>query len=497
MVDVLDRLEADSSAIEESLRESETRQGMLVLTGSRSGRDYYVWNELKGHYTGPYCKAVVRKVLEEDCPSLTLGPKAERKDSCLYNSNGGYRDTDDVFLRCGTTIDRFEFVAGEVRSLYEPLSKTLRTGIAKFRTDISPRRDEDVERWLALLAGDMLESFLDWLATFRQVTRPTCAVYLEGVSGAGKELLAAGLSQLFMERQFLRYESLTSDFNDGLLRTALVYADEKMPDQGFRRGAPSAIFRTLTGTDQHEVNAKGKDKVIVKICPRVLITANDSKALNLISEGLEDNSVEAVGDRILYMHPSDDLEGAKAFLGEVGGRSTTEAWVDGGALARHVLWLEQERAVTPGPRFLVHGSVDRSRRLIVGYDMDRLLEALVMYLMDYERTKPQAIDGPNGLAVAAPVRQPGIVPGKGNLFVSPSDLAKVWTQLMPREKSLSLTEVGRIIKNAVGKRRQLDADGKRLNGYYVPGKLILEKAESLGIDGLEKMKALLEGLSNE
>lgn len=487
----LSSLEAEVPNAVADMEEQERRRKSLVLLGTRSSREYWVWHEARRRYTGPHSREAMRKVLERDCPTTTLGPKEERKDSCLYNSAGGFRDPSDVFMRCGQTVDRLELVAGLRDASFDDATRTLTAGIARFRDDLEPRRDERVGEWLRLLAGDQEEPFLDWLATFRRVTDPTCGIYVQGVSSAGKEMLALGLAQLFESRQYLRYESLTSDFNDGLLSTALVYADEKMPDQGFRRGAPSAVFRTLTGSDQHEINGKGKDKVTVTICPRVLVTANGERALNLISEGLEDNAVEAIGKRILHLHPADDLEGAREYLVRIGGRGATKAWVVGGGIARHVLWLERERDVRAGSRFLVEGNVERARRLIVGHDIDRVLETLVAYLLEYDRDKPKTVDGPEGLTVLAPVRRPGIVPTEGGLFVLSAELAEVWHLLSPDDRRRpTKTEAGRLLGSVAGKRRQVRVGGEYPKGYVVPGDLLEQKADALGVNATTVRRVL-------
>lgn len=490
----LDRLESMLPGITEELEEIERRKTALVLMGTRSSREYWVWNEVRRTYTGPHSREALRKVLERDCPTAVLGPKLERKSSCLYNSAGGYRDPADVFMHCGQTIDRLDLVGGRTTADFDFSTRTLTAGIARFRDDIGPQYSEQVETWFHHLAGDQIEPFLDWMATFRQITDPTSAVYLQGVASAGKEMLALGIARLFDSRKYLRYESLTGDFNDGLLQTGLVYADEKMPDQGMRRGAPSAVFRTLTGSDQHEVNGKGKDKITVTICPRVLITANGERALNLIAEHLEENAVEAIGKRILHLHPEDDLQGAREFLRSLGGRSATKRWVAGDGIAAHILWLEQTRQVQVGSRFLVEGNVDRARRLIVGHDMDRVLEALLCYLQDYDRDKARATDGPGGLALIQPTRRPGIVPVDGDLFVRSSDLVEIWRDLLPDDRYArpSKSETGRMLSSS-GKRHQVVREGERMVGYLVAGDLLVQKAKALDMGSEEHLRRVLSG----
>lgn len=483
--------------------------GRLVLTDA-TAKLYWIWHEKKKHYTGPYAYSIMRNVLQESSPVLATsydieqqvrskkksekGADEEEKDTkekkrtpptVLYN-NDILREASTVFQICGKVVDRVEYVAGLDKPEYDRFRNTLRVGVAQFRTDLKPSRCEAVKEWLALLGGEQTPKLLDWLATFRQVTRPTCALYVEGVSSAGKELLARGLSQLYVSRQYCRYEEMVDSFNDLLLDSSLVYADEKMPDQGMKRGAPSAVFRSLTATDSFTINAKHAAKVSVRMCPRILITANDSKALNLLAEGLEQDSVEAIAKRILHVCPKDRLVGARDYLKALGGRRETEKWVDGDLLARHILWLEQNHEVKAGDRFIVEGGGESVTRLIVGREMDRVLEALAIYCSRY-KTLPSEDAKPTVGIPPRLARSKGVVPEIRGVFVQASALADYWTVLLPREKvAPSSHEIGRMLANLSGKR--IEKGGNK--GYIVPKEAILECAELLGIGDSSEMKKL-------
>jgi hypothetical protein len=450
--------------------------------------EYYVWSEKAGEYTGPFVRNELRVVLRDLCPTLhMLSPDKTRilkdkEDTVLYGPSGGLREVDATVDLVGVSIMSVELVAGLTKSEFIQETATLRICAAPLR-ELTPEYSGDVDRWLHLVSGSMSEKFLDWLATFRKLTRPTCAVYLEGVPGAGKELLAAGIAQIFKSGIFARYEEMTSDFNDLILKTALVYADEKMPDQGMRRGAPSAVFRTLTSTDQHTINSKGRDKAVLKMCPRILITANDNKALNLVSESLEEDSVEAIAQRILHLCPEDRLVGARDYLREIGGRETTEAWVSGGAIARHILWLETTRTVKTGLRFLVEGAGPNVRKLIVGREQDRVLEALCRYLVKWEGAALMGISHRHTL----------IQPKNEGLFVNAAALAEKWSELMPSDKAPTTTEAGRLLANISGKRKSVYISGQYSNGYLVSASVLMEAADSLGVGSSESVRAILAG----
>ncbi len=453
---------------------------------------YFVRCE-EGAYRGPLSRDEVRSVIEDEAPTEASLPLPGKKDeTILRTSNGSLRDLPDIVQRAGTVLKRVRLLAhvpGESRQAYDPQSKILSHEVARWKEGVEPAYSKEIARWLELLCGDMTGKFLDWLATFRRVDRPTCAPYIEGVSSAGKEMLAAGLAQLTEAERIIRYEHLTSDFNDGLLDSMFVYADEKMPDQGSKRGAPSAVFRTLIGTDRLEVNGKGTKKMELRGCPRVLITANNARALNLIREELEKADVDAVGKRLLYIRAADGAEGAVDYLEELGGRQYTDAWVDGMGIARHVTWLEENREVVVGSRFLVQGNPDDVRSLVIGHEQDEILEALTQYLVRCTQTRAER----SGLGgVRPPVRSPRIVPGDGGLFVHGPTLAGLWSELVQDKKAPGVKKIGRMLANVSSGRCHRDIQNSRISGYLIPGKLIVQFSDVSGVGDPSYLQLIME-----
>jgi hypothetical protein len=194
-----------------------------------------------------------------------------------------------------------------------------------------------------------------------------------------------------------------------------------------------------------------------------------------------------IAKRILHVCPKDRLEGARDYLKQLGGRATTQEWVEGDLLPRHILWLERTRKVIAGDRFIVEGGGDSVTRLIVGGEMDRVLEALAVYCSRYYQVKVEFDRG-----VSLPVRCPEIAPGEGVVFVKASALAGIWTQLLPHEKTgPSPKELSRMLVNLSGKRGKARTEEGRVNGYYINGALVLKAAEALGIGEPEEMSVLV------
>jgi hypothetical protein len=136
----------------------------------------------------------------------------------------------------------------------------------------------------------------------------------------------------------------------------------------------------LVGTSSFTINRKYRDPATLLGCPRLLITANNSDALR-IREDLTPEDLTAIIRRVGYIQSD---KRAADFLVSIGGRTTTEQWVAGDGIAKHVRWLQENRQVKPGPRYLVEGwNSDLSLDLITFAGFNGLvLTAIVYYLTD-------------------------------------------------------------------------------------------------------------------
>jgi hypothetical protein len=180
-------------------------------------------------------------------------------------------------------------------------------------------------------------------------------MYVNGPPSVGKQMLGLGLSRIWSrESVYVPYEEMTGDFNSTLKKSPLIWADEKVPQDAFRAN-DSSLFRRLVGNTGFSVNEKYRVPATMLGYTRVLITANNADAL-AIREELDRYDIEAIQTRLGYVECD---EKPRAVLEKLAGggstREYTDDWVAGGKLAEHVLWLEQNRDVTPGNRFLVPG----------------------------------------------------------------------------------------------------------------------------------------------
>ena len=382
----LDELDSIAQACQEQGSDAEL-YSRLILKPYTSDSQYFVWDESKSQYVGPMSRGSVRRFFQQACPTIAMlhpvthTPQSNKEQTLLYSS-GSMRSFEGLCDLVMKSIKHVRYVAGRsYKNSYDAESDTLQLVVAPFRNDLTPEYDAQIQNWLELMGGSQAGSLLDWLATFRMLERPTCAIYLQGRSESGKSMLADGLAKLFESCRKVSYEQMLSDFNEGLHQSFLISADEGMSTKGHRRMS-SSIFRNLITSQELEINAKHSAKNTIQGCVRLIISANNDEGLSMVRESLSESDVQAISGRILLIHPEDNMEKATEYLAELGGRNTTQSWVMGAKLAKHVLWLEANRTVDTRGRLLVSGSAnDGSSRLVLKNQREELLDVMAKELL--------------------------------------------------------------------------------------------------------------------
>lgn len=267
-------------------------------------------------------------------------------DTLVVTENGSrYMTSVEVYGLHGVTARRIVWTYDASGPVWDPESRVLRIPGARVSAGpatYSPR----AERWLSLLVPEpQLPKLLDWLATAAMLDRPTSAPQLRGPDSVGKGLLAAALTTWLGGRT--DYRHATSEFNAGLIHGPLVVLDE-----GVAESVPD-VFRSLTGSREHQVCEKGRMPEELVGCPRVLTLSNEADPHKLGREELSSHSEHALGRRILVF---DVQHGAADYLAELGGFDATSDWTQAhGELVCHLRWLAENRDVEHGRRFLVEG----------------------------------------------------------------------------------------------------------------------------------------------
>jgi Bifunctional DNA primase/polymerase, N-terminal len=296
----------------------------------------------------------------------------------LTSAEGKRYSWDTLMQRYGTAPSyvryAYAMVDGELRETPQGTTFVQRAGVP---TDIHPEYNAEIATWLKHLGGAHHEVLLDWLATLRELDKPTCALAILGHSGAGKDLLIEGLSQLWGGK-CTPFAVAIGKFNAGLVQSPLVMANEGI--HGVERGT-SAIdaLKDLVSSTRREVAAKYQHALPLDGAVRVVLATNNTGAFKLDKQPNE-SDLQALHERILLVRPTEE---AAPYLVQLGGRAHTEAWVAGQGLARHVAWLETNREVRRGARFLVHGQGGLAALLTAeGAESGPVLGAMLRCLLD-------------------------------------------------------------------------------------------------------------------
>lgn len=331
---------------------------------------------------------------------------------------------------------------------------------------VKARYDEGIARWLEAIGGDDLEALLDWLATLTRLDRPTCALYLEGDPGTGKGLFAACCTSVF-GAGFNKFETAVSRFNAGLSRSPIVFLDEKANMKAGEQ--TSAAFRSLVAETEHRVEPKGQEVMTIRGAMRMIIAANNADALPLVG-GHTQADIEAVTSRIRWLGVRPQ---AAQILRDVGGRDVTEAWVGSegtpGTFAAHVRWLEENRTVTPGPRFIVEGRTrEYHEYLALSADRLRVLHAVAKGILA----------GPNQAHAAGIDVEPYQEGYAGSVAVNSGALRSKWFSLTGERLVPSQTEITASLSALGG---VAAARRNNLRVYLVPERYVVLACERLGL----------------
>lgn len=323
----------------------------------------------------------------------------------------------------------------EPRSRFDARSETFYEAAAPLRR-IKPKYDEHVDKWLRLLGGAQAEKLLDWVATVTTLDRPSCAVYLHGKADAGKSLFALGLARLYEYGIPTKGKQvLQNDFNSALTGCPIVHIDEALPQKPGRRQT-TAELRELITDDRRPLQRKYLPDSVLEGSLRFILTANNDRLL-VTKEELDNDDLRAIASRFMMINVGTEETGCPAadYLASLGGREGTHDWVSGNRIARHALWLRDNRKVVSRGRLLVEGNVHHTHEKLAWssgintYVCEWIVKAI---------EQPQKI---RGSVFAKFVRV-----GNGNILINPSAISEMWEVYVKSEKLPALDLIGKALK---------------------------------------------------
>ncbi len=267
---------------------------------------------------------------------------------------------------------------------YDDVTKTMIEAPCPIR--VTPKYDPKIAKWLELLAGPKAQRLNQWLAATTSLHQPCAALYMEGAPGAGKSLLAVGVSRIWTTDRPASLDEALDNFNEQIMRCPLIFGDECAPtDSRGRLKTPE--LRELIQARTRPLKRKYKPNATLLGCARIILAANNTNLLET-AEHLTEHDIAAIVERFFYL-PCQEI--AVAYLQDIGPQAI-EPWLEEG-IARHCLWLSENIEVPRTSRFLVSGEAsDLTRSLASGTGLrSYVCQWLVKYLLSpgQFRSSPQ------------------------------------------------------------------------------------------------------------
>ncbi len=279
------------------------------------------------------------------------------------------------------------------------------------RRAIAPTFDPEIDRWLAALAGDSYPALAAWLSHFPDLSRPSTGLVLTGPKSIGKSLLAKGLSRIWCETGPSRLTDAMGSFNGALLHCPFAHADESEIPRDAQGNERTGELREFVQATHRLVNEKYHRQVPLLGATRLQVSANNEDVFAL-NANLTAADLDAIAERFTHVRGQNR---ARQHLEQIGHDGLTR-WIEGDAIAAHVLYLAQNPAEWQG-RFGVAPAPDLAGTLAVrGGIRAGICELIVRMLRD-----------------PAPLGEGAIVVD-GALYVHLDWVLGTWTSQMPKAR---------------------------------------------------------------
>lgn len=289
---------------------------------------------------------------------------------------------------------------------------------------VRPKRHEDVEEWLSVMAGAQHERLLQWIAALPVLAEPCAALYLEGDPGTGKSLLGFGLCQLWADAPTTLSEAFGT-FNHSLMRCPFVFGDETAPEDA-RGMHKTSKLREFIQARARPLTRKFMPNATLVGCARVLLAANNLSLLET-TEQLTEADIAAIVERLFYIHVN---PGSRAWLlaRESIEPGFTTRWVQHKAMAEHALWLAETRTFQRHGRFLVAGEANSD--LVKTLTTSTGLRSAVCHWLTEYIFNPSRLRSSAKAQIVAPL----VLVSRGRLLVNSRAIVETWCDYLPNDK---------------------------------------------------------------
>lgn len=259
-------------------------------------------------------------------------------------------------------------------SHYDAKTQAFHEAVCPLRRELTPAFDKEVHEYLQAFGGDQPERFLDWCALVPNLNQMLCGLYTQGEKNTGKTLFASGIARLWSD-SFSTLDNVFAPFNDTLTKNPFCFADERLP----KSDTVIDDIRNLIGKKTRSLNRKFFNTTDLEGCPRLYIAANNDTLLADAKASVTNDDVEAIRERIFYINHGNAPTQMLERIREAKGWEYVDTFRGHDRIARHVLWLAENRKVKMEGRFGVVGiSPEFYEQLITDVEnVSNILEFLV------------------------------------------------------------------------------------------------------------------------
>lgn len=408
---------------EQEFRILAERQGVNFDTFKRRlfvlfGKDTYVWQ------VNQYAPRTIhlRELTLEYAQAVLAGVGISRRVFDEQKSEFKPLALKDIMARHSVMADAVRASYLVPNSKYDERARTFVEAFGK-RRPLTAERHDIIHEWLMLLGGDKL---IDWVSMVPKVDRANSILLLVMKKNSGKNLFAHGLSRLWERGTPVDAKDAFADFNEGLVETPFIFADENLPRLKNGRALGDELRQIVSNPDV-AVRRKFMPHVKCEGYVRMFIAANSDNPLRSFGaqgQQLTESDLEAIAERLLMLESKGDA--AAKFL-EKFGREEVDSWRAADKVAKHALWLAENHEVKEqGRRFAVEGnSTDALRKLVVGDELtSQVLDWFVSYALHPTKKSTSSV-------------RMGFFSQGGDLYVSLSTIVASWQDFRPGHRMAS------------------------------------------------------------